>query len=139
MLNCSSATPHGSRWVWSMTAADVFMSPSRSSWHGRFELLGHDPIIVRPAGSVRAVPVLDDDPPETLCEEGVSPGAETPRHERSETHVLARREHALEVSPPLEQRHGQKGFAVDLKQVESGEDLPPAELPGVRVALVVDF
>src|SRR5438477_4462538 len=77
MLNCSSATSHGSRWVWSMTAEDVFTNSSEVSW-GRLQFLDHEPIVVRLSRSVRAVPVLDDHAPEALRHERVAPGAQPP-------------------------------------------------------------
>src|SRR2546425_3117174 len=138
MLNCSSATSQGSRWVWSITAADVFTKPSVPSW-GRPQLLDHEPIVVRLAGSVRAVPVLDHDALEALREKCVAPGAQTSCDKGREPDVLARREDTLEVTAPLEQRDGQQGLAIDLEQVEGGEDLPRAILAGIGVALVINF
>src|SRR3989442_10693832 len=131
MLNFSSASSQGWCWVWSIPAADVFTKPSVPSW-GRPQLLDHEPIVVRLAGSVRAVPVLDHDALEALREKCVAPGAQTSCDKRREPDVLARREDTLEVTAPLEQRDGQQGLAIDLEQVEGGEDLPRAILAGVR-------
>src|SRR5712691_5079640 len=139
MLNCSSATSHGSRCVWSITAEDFFTNTSEVSRHGCLQLFEHEPIVVRLSRSVRAVPVLDDDASEPLREKRVPPGPQTSGHVRRQPHVLARREHTFEVPAPLEKRDGEQRLAVDLEQVEGGEDLPGAELAGVGVALVVYF
>src|SRR5881296_454828 len=43
------------------------------------------------------------------------------------------------MTPALEKRDLEERLAVDLQQVERGEDLPSPELPRVRVAVVVDL
>src|SRR5439155_17943205 len=92
-----------------------------------------------PAGCVGAVPILQHRAPEALREERVVPRAKTPRDERGEAHVRARPQHALEMSAALQEWHVQQRLAVDLQEIERGEDPPPAVLPCVRVALVVDL
>src|SRR5712691_315 len=139
MLNCSSATSHGSRCVWSITAEDFFTNTSEVSRHGCLQLFDHEPIVVRLARSVRAVPVLDDHALEPLREKRVAPRPQISGDERSQPNVLARREDTFEVPAPLEQRDGQQRLPIDLEQVEGGEDLPCAVLPGVGVALVIHF
>src|SRR6266550_329281 len=139
MLNCSSATSQGSRWVWSITAEDVFTNTSEVSRHGCLQLFEHQPIVVRLPRSVRAVPVLDDDALEPLGEKRVPPSPQTSGHVRRQPHVLARREDTFEVSAPFEQGDLKQRLAIHLEEVERGKDLPRAELPGVGVALVVDF
>src|SRR2546430_4983335 len=57
--NCSVATSQGSRWVWSMTAADVMRGLSLFHLR-RIELFHDEPRARRPAGLVWAVPVLED-------------------------------------------------------------------------------
>src|SRR5205807_2051299 len=101
MVNCSSAISHGSRWVWSMTAA-VFTKPS-VSWRS-LELLDDEPVVRRPARRVEAVPVLEHDAAESLREQGLAPRAQRPRHVRREAHVPRGREHPFEMPTPLEQR-----------------------------------
>src|SRR5919197_327642 len=139
MLNCSSSTSHGSRWVWSMTAALVFTCTSDASWSRCLQLFDHEPIIGRLARRVRAVPILQHDAAETLGLERVTPRPESPGHERCEPDIRAWRERALEMPAPFQERDREKRFAVDLEQVESCEDLTPAELAGVGVALGVDL
>src|SRR2546428_2950540 len=114
MLNCSSATSHGSRWVWSMTAEDVFTNSSEVSW-GRLQFLDHEPIVVRLSRSVRAVRVLDDHALEPLREKRVPPRPQISGDVRSQPHVLARREDTFEVPPPLEQRNREQRLSVDLE------------------------
>src|SRR5712691_5101706 len=104
MLNCSSATSHGSRWVWSMTAALAFTSTSDASWGRCFQLFDHEPIIGRLAWRVRAVPIFEHDTAEPLGLERVSPRPQPTRHERCEPNIGARGENAFEVAPALEQR-----------------------------------
>src|SRR3989475_10352535 len=139
MLNCSSATSHGSRWVWSMTAALAFTSTSDASWSRRFQLFDHEPIIGRLARRVSAVPILEHHAAKALRLQRVTPGPESPRHIRRAPDVGACREDPFEVPPPLQERDLKEGLAVDLQEIERGEDLATPELPRVRVSLVVDL
>src|SRR5438309_5647081 len=139
MLNCSSAISHGSRWVWSMTAALAFTSTSDASWSCRLQLFDHEPIIGRLARRVRAVPILEHNPAKALRLQRVTPGPQPPRDIRREPDVRAWREDPFEVPPPLQERDLEEGLAVDLQEIERGEDLATPELPRVRVSLVVDL
>src|SRR5207253_10247935 len=76
MPNCSSATSHGSRWVWSLTAVLTFTSSSVAAWCRRFQLFEHEPIISRLAERVRAVPILEYDPAKALRLQRVTPGSQ---------------------------------------------------------------
>src|SRR5436309_7479213 len=120
-----------------MTAEDVFTNPSVSSWGRRLDLLYHQPITRRLARSVRGVPVLQHRASETLCKKRVVPGPQAARDERRDPDVLARHEDPREVPPALEQRDLQKRLAVDLEEVEGGEDLARPEAAGVGVSLFV--
>src|SRR5919201_470066 len=122
-----------------MTCADAFTRTSDASWKRCFELFDDEPIIRRFAGRVRAVPILQDDPPKSLRLQRVAPGAKALRHEGCEPDVRARREDALEVAAALEERHREERLTVDLEEIEGREDLPASELAGVRVAGVVDL
>src|SRR5213593_912211 len=104
MLNCSSATSHGSRWVWSMTAALAFTSTSDASWSRCFQLFDHEPIIGRLARRVGAVPILEHHAAKALRQKSVTPGSQPPRDVRSEPHIGAGREDPFEVPPALEER-----------------------------------
>src|SRR5256714_941643 len=115
MPNCSSATSHGSRWVWSMTAAFAFMRTSDASWTSRLQFFDHKPIIGRLSRLVRAVPILEHDPPKALRLKSVSPRAQAACDEGCQSHVGARRQNAFEVTPALEERYGQERLAVDLE------------------------
>src|SRR5256885_1153247 len=139
MLNCSSAISHGSRWVWSMTAALAFTSTSDASWSCRLQLFDHEPIIGRLARRVRAVPILEHNPAKALRLQRVTPGPQPPRDIRREPDVRAWREDPYEVPPPLQEWDLEEGLAVDLQEIERGEDLATPELPRVRVSLVVDL
>src|SRR5947207_13947549 len=139
MPNCSRATSHGSRWVWSMTAVLTFTSSSEASWCRRFQLFEHEPIIGSLAGRVRAAPFLEHDAAKALRLERVTPGSQPARDVGRQPHIRAGREDAFQVPPPLEKRDLQKRLAVDLKQIEGREDLPGSELPRVRVAVLVHF
>src|SRR6267378_18984 len=137
MLNCSSATSHGSRWVWSITAALVFTSTSDASWGRRFQLFDHEPIIRRLAGRVGAVPILEHDPVKALCLKCVAPSAESACHVRREPDVGTRRHDAFEVTPALEEGDRQEPLAVHFQEIERRVDLATYELPRVRVPVVV--
>src|SRR6266568_2862092 len=139
MPNCSSATSHGSRWVWSMTAVLAFTGSSDASWCRRFQLFAHEPIIGRLAGCVRAVPILEHDPAKALRLERVAPRPQPARDVGRQPHVRAGREDTFEVPPPFQKRDLQKRLAVDLEEIERREDQPSSELPRVRVALLVHF
>src|SRR5438309_5534370 len=84
MLNCSSATSHGSRWVWSMTAALAFTSTSDASWSRRLQFFDHEPIIGRLSRRVGAVPILQDDAAKALRLKRVAPRPQAARDERRE-------------------------------------------------------
>src|SRR5438309_3896314 len=137
MANCSSATSHGSRWVWSMTAALVFTGTSDASWCPCFELFDHEPIIGRLAGRVRAVPILEHDSAKALRLERVTPRSQPAGDVWRQPHVRTWREDAFEMSPTLEERDVEERLAVDLQEIERGEDLLTRELPRVRVATLV--
>src|SRR6266568_1648716 len=115
MLNCSSATSQGSRWVWSMTAALTFTCTSDASWSSRLQLFDDEPIIGRFSGRVRAVPILEHDATEALRLKRVAPSSQTARDERCEPDIRARHDYALQVTPSLEERNRQEGLAVDLQ------------------------
>src|SRR2546422_1881370 len=108
MLNCSSATSHGSRWVWSMTAVLAFTSTSDASWSRRFQLFDHEPIIGRLARRVRAVPILEHNAAKALRLERVAPRSQAARDKRREADVRAWRENALEVTPALQERDSEE-------------------------------
>src|SRR2546421_5549194 len=108
MLNCSSATSHGSRWVWSMTAALAFTSTSDASWSRRLQFFDHEPIICGLARHVRAVPILEHHAAKALRLKCLAPGSETARDERREPYVRARRYDTLEVTAALEERDPEK-------------------------------
>src|SRR5439155_19970361 len=139
MPNCSSATSHGSRWVWSMTAVLAFTSTSDVSWCGCFQLFDHEPIIGRLAGRVRAVPILEHDAAEPLRLERFTPGTQASRYVGREPDVRTGGEDAFKMAPPLQEWDLEEGLAVDLEKVEGREDLATAELPRVRVSLLIDL
>src|SRR5207244_1162604 len=85
------------------------------------------------------VPMLERDPPKALRLQRVTPGPEPPRDIRREPDVGAWREDPFEVPPPLQEWDLEEGLAVDLQEIERGEDLATPELPRVRVSLVVDL
>src|SRR5207245_8050156 len=109
-----------------MTAADVFTQAS-ASWDWRLQLLDEEPIIVRLAGGVGAVPILEHRTPESLRHERVVPRPQRARHERRQADVLARRQDSLEVAFALEERDLKEPLSVDLEKVERREDLTAAE------------
>src|SRR6266550_821255 len=139
MPNCSSATSHGSRWVWSMTAVLAFTSTSDVSWCGCFQLFDHEPIIRRLAGRVRAVPILEHDAAEPLRLERFTPGTQAPRDIRGQPDIGTGGEDAFEMPPPLEERYLEERLAIDLEEVEGREDLAATELSRVRVSVLVDL
>src|SRR2546421_11236297 len=130
MANCSSATSHGSRWVWSMTAVLAFTSTSDASCGRRFELFDHEPIIGRLARRVGAVPILEHDAAEPLRLERFTPGTQPSRDVGGEPDIGAGGQDAFEMAPPLQKRYVKKRLAIDLQEVEGREDLAAAELPG---------
>src|SRR6266550_7859683 len=115
MANCSSATSHGSRWVWSMTAALAFMNTSDASCTSRLQFFDHEPIIGRLTRLVRAVPILEHDAPEALRLKCVAPRPQAARDEGCQSHIGARRQNAFEMTSALEERDGKEGLAVDLE------------------------
>src|SRR6267143_288175 len=137
IANCSSATSHGSRWVWSMTALLAFTSTSDASWCPCFELFDHEPIIGRLAGRVCAVPILEHDSAKALRLERVTPRSQPARDVRRQPHIRTWREDAFEMPPALEEWDVEKRLTVDLQEIERGEDLLTCELPRVRVAMLV--
>src|ERR1700716_3302595 len=137
MANCSSATSHGSRWVWSMTAALVFTGTSDASWGPCFELFDHEPIICCFAGRVRAVPILEHDSAKPLRLEGVTPRSQPAGDIRCPPHVRTWGKAGFEASPAREERDVKERLAVDLEEIERGEDLLTRELARVRVAMLV--
>src|SRR6266550_4755609 len=139
MPNCSSATSHGSRWVWSMTAVLAFTSTSDVSWCRCFQLFDHEPIIGRLAGRVRAVPILEHDAAEPLRLERFTPGTQAPRDIRGQPDIGTGGEDAFEMPPPLEERYLEERLAIDLEEVEGREDLAATELSRVRVSVLVDL
>src|ERR1700694_5018583 len=114
MRNCSGATSHGSRWVWSMTAAFTFTSTSDASWSSRLQFFDHEPIIRGPARRVRTVPILEHEAAEALRRKCGAPRAQAAGDEGREPHVRARCQDALEMTAALEQRDLEKRLAVDL-------------------------
>src|SRR5437867_7033154 len=108
MLNCSSATSHGSRWVWSMTAAFAFTSTSDVSWSRRFQLFDHEPIIGRLARRVCAVPILEHDAAKALRLERVTPRSQPARDVWREPDIGAGREDPFKVAPAFEERDRQE-------------------------------
>src|SRR5580765_166357 len=101
MPNCSSATDHGSRWVWSMTCAldaTIFSSVSRAG-----DLFHDEPVVGGAPRSVCAIPVLEHDAAEALPDQRLAPRAQASRHERREANVHARHEQALQMPLALEQ------------------------------------
>src|SRR2546428_8889556 len=139
MANCSSATSHGSRWVWSMTAVLAFTSTSDASCGRRFQLFDHEPIIGRLAWRVRAVPILEHDAAEPLRLQRFTPGTQASRDVGREPDVRTGGEDAFKMAPPLQEWDLEEGLAVDLEEVEGREDLPTAELPRVRVSRLSDL
>src|SRR2546421_3750888 len=137
MPNCSSATSQGSRWVWSMTAVLAFTSTSDASWCRCFQLFDHEPIIGRLAGRVGAVPILEHHAPESLRLECFTPGPQAARDVRRQSNVRTGRDDAFEVSPTLQERNPEERLAIDLEQVERGEDLLTCELARVGISVVV--
>src|SRR2546430_12663493 len=63
----------------------------------------------------------------TLFRSRVTPGLESPRDIRREPDVGAWREDPFEVPPPLQERDLKEGLAVDLQEIERGEDLLEVE------------
>src|SRR2546427_5380222 len=117
-----------------MTAA--LFTKSSVSWRC-LDLLDDEPIVVRPAGRVDAIPVLQHDAPETLRHECLAPRAQPAGHVRREADVPGLREDALEVTPSLEERDLEERLAVDLEEIERGEDAPPSGRSRERIALLV--
>src|SRR6266566_3131490 len=104
MLNCSSATSHGSRWVWSMTAALAFTSTSDASWSRRFQLFDHEPIIGRLARRVGAVPILEHHAAKALRLKSVTPRSQPTRDEGRQPNIGTGGDNRFEVTPALEER-----------------------------------
>src|SRR6266566_175164 len=139
MANCSSATSHGSRWVWSMTAVLAFTSTSEASCGRRFQLFDHEPIIGRLSRRVRAVPILQHDAAEPLRLQRFAPGTQASRYVGRQPDVRTWGEDAFKMASPLQEWDLEQGLAVDLEEVEGREDLATAELPGVCVSLLIDL
>src|SRR5438309_9602534 len=139
MLNCSSAISHGSRWVWSMTAALAFTSTSDASWSRRLQLFDHEPIIGRLARRVRAVPILEHNPAKALRLQRVTPSSQPPRDIGREPDVGAWREDPFEVPPPLQASDLEGGLAADPPELQPGEDLATPDFPRLPVPRVVDL
>src|ERR1700704_5910058 len=135
--NCSSATDHGSRWVWSMTTD--FVATISSSVSRAADLFHDEPVVRGAARSVSAVPVLEYDTAKALCDQCLAPGAQSSCHERREADVAAGHQQALQMALALQQRDLQEGLAVDFEQVERGEDLPRAGVPHESVALRIEL
>src|SRR3989442_3562934 len=117
-----------------MTAA--LFTKSSVSWRC-LDLLDDEPIVVRPAGRVDAIPVFQHDAPETLRHECLAPRAQPAGHVRREADIPGLREDALEVTPSLEERDLEERLAVDLEEIERGEDAPPSGRSRERIALLV--
>src|SRR5690349_4246819 len=98
--NCSFATSHGSRWVWSMVAADLMrrLSFCRSFQLWRIELVDGQPRGRCLARRVWAVPVLEDDTLEAEARQCLAPRAQPAGHVRCEPDVHARRDESLEMA-----------------------------------------
>src|SRR3989442_4677861 len=117
-----------------MTAA--LFTKSSVSWRC-LDLLDDEPIVVRPAGRVDAIPVFQHDAPETLRHECLAPRAQPAGHVRREADIPGLREDALEVTPSLEERDLKDRLCVELEEILRCEDAPPSRRSRERNALLV--
>src|SRR6267142_102668 len=103
------------------------------------DLFNDEPVIRGAARSVSAVPVLQHDAAKALSDQRLAPGTESTRHVRSQADIDAGHEQALEVPFALQQRDLDQGLAVDLQQVEGGEDLAAGRVSRERVAVGIEL